>query len=78
VGIGGQTLQVIPTPDAPFAAGFPGEIPISGSLRLQDAAGDGLLLRAKAGGFIDFEFYPSGLTAPSVTLLNQSWDQFRP
>jgi hypothetical protein len=77
VGINGQTFQIVPTPGAPFAVIGSGEVPDSGSLRLKDAAGDGLLLRAKAGELIDFEFYPTGATTPSVTLLNQSWDQYR-
>jgi hypothetical protein len=60
----------------PFSIGATDTYPVAGSLRLEDAAGDALVIEAKAGNLVDFKFYPAGATAPSQQLLNQPWSNY--
>jgi len=72
VGINGETylLQQV----QPFAVS--GEVPVGGSLRLSDAAGDALLIEAQTDGTVDFAFYPAGATTATATLTGQAWSQY--
>lgn len=49
------------------------EYPSSGSLRMEDAAGDALVIEAKPGNVVDFKFYPAGASLPNQQLLSQPW-----
>ncbi|HET9646017.1 MAG TPA: hypothetical protein VFP68_22295 [Burkholderiaceae bacterium] len=71
-GIGGQTYEV--SQNGSFSLN--GSLPVSGALRLKDAAGNAVELKAKAGALVDIQFYPAGANTPASTLANQSWNLF--
>jgi len=73
IGVNGQNYRLTQT--ATFSATT--SWPTGGSLRLSDAAGDALELKAKAEGRVDFLFYPAGASAPSASLLDQLWTQYQ-
>jgi ribosomal 50S subunit-recycling heat shock protein len=72
-GIGGQTYEV--SQNGSFS--LTGSLPVSGALRLKDAAGNAVELKAKAGALLDIQFYPAGANSPASTLANQSWTAFQ-
>lgn len=86
--IDGLTYQLEPVDGAPLSlsltGGLPGSFyepardvwPRAGALRLRDAAGDALLLRARPEGVLDLEFTPAGALAPTATLPGQPWGRF--
>ena len=86
--IDGLTYRLEPVDGAPLtlsvAGGLPGSFyepprdiwPRSGALRLRDAAGDALLLRARAEGVVDLEFTPAGSATPTASLPGQPWSRF--
>jgi hypothetical protein len=73
LGLGGETY-LLDQPQ-PFVLAADGH-PVSGSLRMRDAAGDALIIRARPGDLVDLEFYPSGATVPSATLTGQPWSNY--
>ncbi|MED5621016.1 hypothetical protein [Ideonella sp. BN130291] len=73
LGLGGETY-LLDQPQ-PFVLAADGH-PTSGSLRMRDAAGDALVVRARPGDLVDFEFYPAGATTPSATLTGQPWSNY--
>ncbi|MEW6705354.1 MAG: hypothetical protein AB1430_10925 [Pseudomonadota bacterium] len=50
--------------------------PVSGSVRLKDAAGDTLVLEARSGDLVDFKFYPAGAAQPAATLPGRPWSDY--
>lgn len=52
------------------------DYPSSGTLRLEDAAGDALVLEARSGNVVDFKFYPAGASQPNQTQLSVPWSTF--
>lgn len=86
--VDGLTYRLEPVDGAPLtlspAGGLPGSFyepardlwPRSGALRLRDAAGDSLLLRARPEGVVDLEFTPAGAAVPSASLPGQPWSRF--
>ena len=72
LGIGGETYLL----QQERAFVVEGDAPVSGRLRMSDAAGDALVVKAQAGGTVDFEFYPAGASTPSATLADQDWSQY--
>ncbi len=72
--VSGQTYKLVQT--TAFSVSD-SDAPASGVVTLQDASGDKLTLTARAGGLLDFAFYPPGSTTPSATLPDQTWDSFR-
>jgi hypothetical protein len=74
VSVLGQAYKLVQ--QSPFSLTSNGD-PGAGSIMLKDVAGDTLQLSAKAGGLVDFLFFPSGSAVPSATLLDQSWSTYR-
>jgi hypothetical protein len=86
--VDGLTYQLEPVDGASLTlsvgGGLPGSFyepardiwPRSGALRLRDAAGDALLLRARPEGVVDLEFTPAGAAGPSASLPAQPWSSF--
>ena len=86
--VDGLMYRLEPVEGAPLtlstAGGLPGSFyepardlwPRSGALRLRDAAGDSLLLRARPEGLVDLEFTPAGAAGPSASLPGQPWSRF--
>ena len=87
--IDGLTYQLEPVDGAPLAlsvaGGLPGSFyepardvwPRSGALRLRDAAGDALVMRARPGALVDLEFTPAGATAPTAAVPGQPWSRYQ-
>jgi hypothetical protein len=83
--MGGLNYRLEPVGLAPMvlstAGGLPGSFyepardvwPRSGALRLLDAAGDALVLRARPDALVDLEFWPAGSSEPSGWLRGQPW-----
>lgn len=86
--IGGLMYRLEPLDGAPMVlsttGGLPGSFyeparevwPHSGGVRLLDAAGDALVLRARPNALVDLEFWPAGAGAPSTSLPGQPWGRF--
>ena len=86
--IDGLTYRLEPVDGAPLVltlgGGLPGSFyeppsdvwPRSGALRLLDAAGDALVLRARPGALLDLEFTPAGASVPTASLLSQPWSRY--
>ena len=84
----GLTYRLEPVDGAPLTlavgGGLPGSFyeppsdlwPRSGALRLRDAAGDALVLRARPGAAVDLEFTPAGAAAPTASLPGQPWSRY--
>lgn len=73
LGIGGQVYSVVQ--GDVFAVNAAG-VPSSGSLRLRDAAGDAVLLRARSAVKVDFDFTPAGSVVPTLQWLDRDWSEF--
>jgi hypothetical protein len=73
VTIGGQTYTV--TSDV-FSHTL-GSLPASGTLRLRDAAGDAMILRARSSTTFDLEFLPNGASAATVLAAGLFWNDYR-
>jgi hypothetical protein len=73
VTIGGQTYTV--TSDV-FSHTL-GSLPASGTVRLRDAAGDAVILRARTSTTFDLEFLPNGASASTVLASGLAWNSYR-
>lgn len=56
----------------PFTIGANG-VPTSGALRMTDAQGDSVLMRANATGRVDYDYIPAGSSVPADTTSDPGW-----
>jgi hypothetical protein len=54
-----------------------GTLPASGTIRLRDAAGDTLILRARSTTTFDLEFQAAGAATPTLIAAGLAWNSFR-
>ncbi len=68
--VNGQTYSLVQV--QPFTIGASGT-PTGGSLRMTDAQGDAVLMRAGASGRVDYDFIPAGSSVPADTTSDPGW-----
>lgn len=71
--LGGNTYTV--TSDV--FAHAPGSLPGTGTLRLRDAAGDAVILRARSSTNFDLEFQANGASVSTVLATGLGWNSYR-